>query len=721
MPIVNSLRAAAAALIALAAPGAAFAQSGLMRSETGAATGAIQSEIRTAVRPQLKISNSAGAITGLAISADGSTMAIVPSDRSLRLWDLPDGLQEARYPLTDAAAAMALSNEGTVIASASGNGSVRLWDDRSGGLTATAAGNFPVTALALAADRHGIAAGTADGRLVYWASPQAAPVAMPTTSSAIVATAFNRAGQIVAVGDDGATYAWDGKSSIHTGLAIGQIAAAGLSDDGQIAVVSDPRNHLKFIDLPTGRVLQDVAVVPGSARHLAVDLAHRRVMTGGNDGIIRVRNLNSGELLVEIISTLSGWSAIDAQGRFDGTIAGVDDIKWLASELKLPIDNFSQPYFEPGLVARYIRQPSGFVAPAPTPVFGGIALPPKVSVMAQPGPAGAEVSIVAEDQGGGIGSINLFQNGKLVPPDRQTGEHKAVQNGAARTTRTYQVALAAGVNHFDAVAASTTQIEGEHATADLTFATAPALPTLHILTIGINKYRDPRFDLDYGVNDAVSIVQSLQASRGVFSNVVSESLTDAAATRGAIVQALTDLQRAPADDVLVVYLAGHGEIEGTDWYFLPHDVVFTPQGIEHTAISASEMRDLLSRVGPQRVLILIDSCKSGGSIDTLATAIDRKLLRSLGREAGVAILAGARRDQFAEEFPQLHHGAFTYVVLQGIDGKADEHRNGRITSDELLTYSTSELPLLTKELINQMQIPVGYTRGQDFLVHHSGG
>src|SRR5271165_5973821 len=122
MPIVNSLRAAAAALIALAAPGAAFAQSGLMRSETGAATGAIQSEIRTAVRPQLKISNSAGAITGLAISADGSTMAIVPSDRSLRLWDLPDGLQEARYPLTDAAAAMALSNEGTVIASASGNG-----------------------------------------------------------------------------------------------------------------------------------------------------------------------------------------------------------------------------------------------------------------------------------------------------------------------------------------------------------------------------------------------------------------------------------------------------------------------------------------------------------------------------------------------------------------------------------------------------------------------
>lgn len=94
-------------------------------------------------------------------------------------------------------------------------------------------------------------------------------------------------------------------------------------------------------------------------------------------------------------------------------------------------------------------------------------------------------------------------------------------------------------------------------------------------------------------------------------------------------------------------------------------------------------------------------------------------MRSLGRDAGVAILAGARRDQSAEEFPQLHHGAFTYVLLQGVSGKADAQHNGQITTNELLTYSTSELPLLTKKLINQMQVPVAYSRGEDFLVHHS--
>src|SRR5262249_36986392 len=157
----------------------------------------------------------------------------------------------------------------------------------------------------------------------------------------------------------------------------------------------------------------------------------------------------------------SGWAAVDGQGRFDGTIAGVDDIKWLANQLQLPIDNFSQPYFEPGLVARYLRDPAGFVAPAPTPVFGGIAPPPKATVAVQPGPGStADVTVMVVDQGAGIGSVSLFQNGKLVPADRRTGENKTAQNGVATTVQTYREPLAPGHNHFEAVAAGLNHVEG---------------------------------------------------------------------------------------------------------------------------------------------------------------------------------------------------------------------------------------------------------------------
>jgi len=622
MPIVSWIRPIAA-MVALGVPSAAFAQAGLVRSDTGAGIGAIQNEIREAVRPQLQISNLAGAITGLALSADGVTLAIVLRDHSVRVWDLKNGVQQARYD---------------------------------------------------------------------------APDAITPTS----------------------------------------LATMGLDNDAQLASAGSSGERLRITDTQSGQTL-DVAVAPGSARYFVIDRPFRRLITGGSDGIVRVRNLDTGELLVQIISTLSGWTAFDAQGRFDGTITGIDDVKWLASQLKLPIDNFSQPYYEPGLVARYVRAPSTFLAAAPGAVFGGIALPPKAAVSVQAVGNSVVVTIVAQDQGGGIGAISLFQNGKLVSLQRQTDEHKETQNGVLSMIRTYRMPLAAGVNHFEAVATSLKQIEGEHATAEVSGAVvaAPAhtptttpgiapsaadaagLPTLHILTVGINKYKDARLNLDYGVSDATAILQSLQATKGVFGKVVSKRLIDQGATHAAIIRALDDYEKAPANDVLVIYLAGHGEIVGDDWYFLPHDFVFSVEGIKTTGISAATWRDLLSRVGPQRVMVLIDSCKSGGSIDTLATAIDRRLLRSLGRDAGVAILAGARHDQSAKEFPQLHHGAFTYVLLQGIDGKADVQHTGQVKTNELLTYSTSELPLLTQKLINQMQVPVAYSRGENFLVHHS--
>lgn len=611
MPIFGRLRSVLAVAAAVAIPSLAFGQAGLLQGQTRAATGAIESQIREAIKPQMQISNSAGAITGLALSADGSLLAILPSDHTIRIWNLQNGLQQGRL---------------------------------------------------------------------------AAPAALTPAV----------------------------------------LAEMGLGGGAQIAAEGAAGDRLRVADPQTGAVLLDTPVLAGSARFVVVDSQYHRVFTGGNDGIVRMRDLGSGKLLVQIISTLTGWAAVDGQGRFDGPLGGVDDIKWLASQLQLPIDNFSAPYFEPGLVARYLREPSGFVAAAPAPVFGGIALPPKVTVTAQAGSGSmAEVTVTALDQGAGVGAINLFQNGKLVPPERRTGENKSAQNGATATIRTYSVPVASGANRFEAVASGLNNIEGEHATTELAAAAgvpvpAGPLPTLHVLTVGINKYRDSRLDLDYGVSDADAILRQFSEFQGAFGRVASTRLIDAGATRAAIIKALTDLQSAPATDVLVLYLAGHGEIAGGDWYFLPHDFVFSQEGIRRTGISATTFRDLLSRVGPQRVMVLIDSCKSGGSIDTLATAIDRKLLRSLGRDAGVAILAGARRDQNAEEFPQLRHGAFTYVVLQGVEGKADARHTGSITSDEVLTYSASTLPELTQQLIHQMQVPVSYSRGENFLVHHAG-
>ena len=155
------------------------------------------------------------------------------------------------------------AGNGSVIAAAGGDGKIRLWNGLGSQPPATTLTPYPVTALALAPDRHGVAAGTKDGRLVYWSgNVQTSPVAVQTSSGAIVGVAFDRTGRVVAVGDDGAIDQWDGRSqsSLRSLPGAGQISAIGFSPDAQIAAISDSNDHLKILDLQAARVLRDAMV-----------------------------------------------------------------------------------------------------------------------------------------------------------------------------------------------------------------------------------------------------------------------------------------------------------------------------------------------------------------------------------------------------------------------------------------------------------------------------
>ena len=742
-------------LLSVGAP-SALGQGGLTRSQTNAITGAIQNQIRQAVRPRLTVRNSAGAVTSLALSPGGQLLAIVYNNNSVRIWDLQNGIEQARYSSGDpvravrvssdaqrvvlgteggnllvltaangvpaanlrghqgAVTAIDVSRDGSMIASAGADGTIRLWDARAGREVSSARGQPGIDAVAVSADGRRVVAGATRGGVLLWnAATNAPPVPLNSPSPGIVAVSFGEAGRIIAMGSDGTIHSWEPNATgapSRSFRAASQARSAEVSGDGRAAVVSDSDARMAVVDLENGRVLREIASSPGSSRFVLVDIAQKRIITGGTDGIVRILNLDTGANLAQIISTVNGWAALDGQGRFDGTPAGVQDVQWLAAQLSLPVDNFSEAYFEPGLVAKYMRDQPSFVAPAPTAVEAGISLPPRVVISAPSGSyaAGSEVdvTVTAQDQGGGIATIRLFQNGKLVAPERQTGERR----DGSSVVRSYRLALVAGGNRLTAVAANQQQIDGEAARAEVAAAGRPSLPNLDIVAIGINRYRDSRYALDYGVPDALAILSRLdQSSGGAFNRAIALQLTDEAATRAKIIETFASLQRFSPEDVLVVYLAGHGEIIGNEWYLLPQDVVFSREGIAQSGISATMLRDMLARVGPQRILVLIDSCKAGGSVDSLATSMDRRVLRSIGRDTGVAILAAARRDQNATEIPRLGHGAFTYVVLEGLGG-------GRVTASGLLSYSTSRLPSLTKSLADYMQIPVAYSRGDDFQI-----
>ena len=109
----------------------------------------------------------------------------------------------------------------------------------------------------------------------------------------------------------------------------------------------------------------------------------------------------------------------------------------------------------------------------------------------QPGQS-VEVTITSVDAGGGVGNVRLFLNGKLVPRERLVSERDDKANNAKVHEAVYRVPLITGNNGFEAVAADEQGIDGMEATALVPTPGSKPLPTLHIVTIGINKYKDFR-------------------------------------------------------------------------------------------------------------------------------------------------------------------------------------------------------------------------------------
>ena len=54
------------------------------------------------------------------------------------------------------------------------------------------------------------------------------------------------------------------------------------------------------------------------------------------------------------------------------------------------------------------------------------------------------------------------------------------------------------------------------------------------------------------------------------------------------------------------------------------------------------------------------------------------------------------------EKEELHHGVFTYFLLEGLRGKADADQDGQITVDEAYAYVAQKVPQAT----GQEQHPV---------------
>ena len=211
------------------------------------------------------------------------------------------------------------------------------------------------------------------------------------------------------------------------------------------------------------------------------------------------------------------------------------------------------------------------------------------------------------------------------------------------------------------------------------------------IIIGIQDYRRVS-KADFANNDARRFYDYAIRGLGVPAGNIKLLLDDKAddiEILGAFKNWLPLKTRKGQTDVYVFY-SGHGypSDDGASLYFLPHGV--DRQFLDRSAIKQSDIVQALQAVTPKSVTLFLDACYSGQS-RTGETLLAGARPISIQPKASTfpsnfTVLSASAPEQIASSSPELKHGIFSYFLMKGMEGEADQNKDGVITVQEMQSY-----------------------------------
>lgn len=219
-----------------------------------------------------------------------------------------------------------------------------------------------------------------------------------------------------------------------------------------------------------------------------------------------------------------------------------------------------------------------------------------------------------------------------------------------------------------------------------------ALPRGYAVVIGISQYEnlDAKHQLAYPDRDAQSMYTILISPEG--GNFRAENVHLLVGSKATLANMRHELEDwlpkvAQPDDRVLVYFAGHGFLTPSDGqaYLAPYDFrIDDPKGSGFPMAELSN--DVENLIKARNKILLTDSCHSGAIAPDAALAELNHKLANFGQS--VFSLTASRDREQSFESPKWGggHGIFTYYVVQGMEGSADENGDGYVTADELADY-----------------------------------
>ena len=453
-----------------------------------------------------------------------------------------------------------------------------------------------------------------------------------------------------------------------------------------------------------------------------IDLPYDYGFTDGYVPKVQLYNLKTGELLCTTVACPDGeYLTYTPEGFFTGTDWACHNLVYIVDGLE--VTELTQLYdklYRPDLVAAKMRGEdiSEEAAKVDLDSLLSTGTPPKLTLLDVPSKSktgNLTFSFNIKDCGGGIGAVYASVNGQVKKV------RDSVSSNPGETKKlSYTLPLKDGENVIEVYAYNSAGvIESLRTKTTVTWHSNLQIqrPDLYVLAVGINDYGGS-MDLHYAVPDATSVSEVFGKQKsGLYENVhVSLLLNDKGSKQEIESEFNRISKKIKPDDVFVFYVSGHGSLVGGDYYFITHDFADSDGDIDEYGISKRDIADYFTPINARKTLIILDSCHSGAAIDSGARGMDEAVaIKRLVRATGQATLAAFGDTQSSWE-GYNGHGVFTYVLVEGLEGKADMDGDGYVSVTELALYVEREVPIIAEEKMSspQQQNPKKELVNQDF-------